>query len=169
MNLSLAAARPPTYARAQRAAAATEIPVRDSLQVWLDADFLTDNLQIGTLTHDRGAIRFAYDPSWLQHPLSFAIDPDLSLGDGVCHPKPDQGNFRVFDDSAPERWGQMLMKRREALSAKDEGRAPRTLYAWDYLIGVQDFTRQGALRLRREEERHFLSDHPRSAPPRSAM
>lgn len=116
--------------------AATEIPVSDSLQVWLDTDFLTGKLQIGTLTHDRSAIRFAYDPSWPQHPLSFAIDPDLSLGDGVFHPKPDQGNFRVFDDSAPDRWGQMLMKRREALSAKDEGRPPRTLYAWDYLIGV---------------------------------
>jgi hypothetical protein len=60
-----------------------EIPVSDSLQVWLDADFLTDKLQIGTLTHDRSAIRFAYDPSWLRHPLSFAIDPDLSLGEGV--------------------------------------------------------------------------------------
>jgi serine/threonine-protein kinase HipA len=93
----------------------------------MDADFLTDKLQIGTLTHDRSAIRFAYDPMWLQHPLSFAIDPDLSLGEGVFHPKPDQGNFRVFDDSAPDRWGQMLMKRRGALSAKDEGRTPRTL------------------------------------------
>jgi serine/threonine-protein kinase HipA len=139
--------------------------VSDSLQVWVDADFLTDKLQIGTLTHDRGAIRFAYDPSWLQHPLSFAIDPDLSLGEGVFHPKPEQGNFRVFDDSAPDRWGQMLMKRREALSAKDERRAPRTLYAWGYLIGVQDFTRQGALRLGRAGESHFLADHPRSAPP----
>jgi hypothetical protein len=52
-----------------------EIPVSDSLQVWIDADFLADKLQIGTLTHDRSAIRFAYDPSWLQYPLSFAIDP----------------------------------------------------------------------------------------------
>src|ERR1700689_4278099 len=77
-----------------------EFPVSDSLQVWVDADFLTDMLQIGTLTHDRGAIRFAYDPSWLQHPLSFAIDPDLSLSEGVFHPKPQQGNFRAFDDSA---------------------------------------------------------------------
>src|ERR1700730_18521094 len=127
MNLSLDAAQSPTCAQAQRAATATEIPVSDSLQVWLDADFLTDKLQIGTLTHDRSAIRFAYDSTWLQHPLSFAIDPDLSLGEGAFHPKPDQGNFRVFDDSAPDRWGQMLMKRREALNAKDERRAPRTV------------------------------------------
>lgn len=141
----------------------------DGLQVWLDADFLTQKLQIGSLRHDRGAIRFAYESEWLRHPLSFAIDPDLSLGDGVFHPQPDRGNFRVFDDSAPDRWGQMLMKRREALMTKDEGRAPRTLYTWDYLIGVQDLTRQGALRLRSDGDSHFLADHPRSAPPVASL
>jgi hypothetical protein len=49
----------------------------------LDTDFLTGKLQIGTLTHDRSAIRFAYDPSWLQHPLSVAIDPDVLGGWGI--------------------------------------------------------------------------------------
>src|SRR5258707_13012317 len=57
MNLSIDAARPPTYARAQRAAAATEIPVSDSLQVWLDADFLTGKLQIGTHRHRVRTVR----------------------------------------------------------------------------------------------------------------
>jgi serine/threonine-protein kinase HipA len=135
----------------------------------LDADFLTEKLRIGSLSHDRGAIRFAYESAWLRHPLSFAIDPDLSLGEGAFHPQPDRGNFRVFDDSAPDRWGQMLMKRREALSAKDEDRAPRTLYAWDYLVGVQDLTRQGALRLRNQGESHFVADHPKSAPPVASL
>ncbi len=141
----------------------------DDVEVWLDVEFHTERLHIGSLAHDRGAIRFEYEPAWLTHPVRFAIDPDLSLDEGVFHPRPDQGNFRVFDDSAPDRWGQMLMKRREALSAKDEGRAPRTLYAWDYLIGVQDFTRQGALRLRREGAGHFLADDPRSAPPVASL
>jgi len=74
-----------------------------TLQVWFDADFLTEKLHIGSLVHERGAIRFSYEPAWLHHPLSFAIDPDLSLGEGVFHPNPDLGNFRVFDDSAPDR------------------------------------------------------------------
>jgi serine/threonine-protein kinase HipA len=143
--------------------------VNDDVEVWLDAEFLTERLHIGSLAHDRGAVRFRYEPAWLTHPVRFAIDPDLSLDEGVFHPKPDQGNFRVFDDSAPDRWGQMLMKRREALSAKDEDRVPRTLYAWDYLIGVQDLTRQGALRLRREGAGHFLADDPRSAPPVASL
>ncbi len=141
----------------------------DSLEIWLDADFLAEPVSVGMLAHDRGAVRFTYDPTWLQHPLSFALDPDLSLGEGTFHPKAEQGNFRVFDDSAPDRWGQMLMKRREALSAKDAGRTARTLHAWDFLLGVQDFTRQGALRFRRSGETEFLASHALSAPPVTSL
>jgi hypothetical protein len=88
--------------------------VSEPLEVWLDADFVPERQRVGTLAHDRGTVRFHYDPSWLQHDLSFALDPDLSLGEGVHYPKPEQGNFRIFDDSAPDRWGQMLMKRADA-------------------------------------------------------
>ncbi|HEY1889406.1 MAG TPA: HipA domain-containing protein [Steroidobacteraceae bacterium] len=137
----------------------------ESLEVWLDADFVGERLRVGTLAHDRGTVRFSYEPTWLQHPLAFGLDPDLSLGEGAYYPKPEQGNFRIFDDSAPDRWGQMLMKRREALAAKDEGRAPRTLYAWDYLIGVQDLTRQGALRFCMPRGNIFLADDALAAPP----
>lgn len=97
----------------------------ESLEVWLDADFLPDRLQVGRLAHDRGSLRFSYEPAWLKHPLSFALDPDLSLSEGAFHPRPEQGNFGIFDDSAPDRWGQMLMRRREALAAKDAGRPAR--------------------------------------------
>jgi serine/threonine-protein kinase HipA len=141
----------------------------DSLEIWLDADFVAERQRVGTLAHERGTVRFSYEPAWLKHPLSFALDPDLSLGDGAYYPKPEQGNFRIFDDSAPDRWGQMLMKRREALAAKDEGRPARTLYAWDFLTGVQDLTRQGALRLRRTGEHAFLADEVLAAPPLTSL
>lgn len=144
-----------------------------SVEVWLDADFLESPLQIGVLSHDRGTVRFAYQEAWLRHRLAFPVDPDLTLGGGTFHPDPELGNFRVFDDSAPDRWGQTLMKRREALAAKDEGRAPRTLYAWDYLLGVQDLTRQGALRYRRVADGgagpEFLSSHALAAPPVTSL
>ena len=71
----------------------------EALEVWLDAAFINDRLRVGTLAHNRGAVRFSYDPAWLKHPLSFAVDPDLSLGEGACHPTPELGNFRVFDRS----------------------------------------------------------------------
>lgn len=138
---------------------------RDSaLEVWLDSD-LGPPCQVGTLAHDRGQVRFHYERVWLRDARAFALDPDLSLDEAPFFPKPELGNFGVFLDSSPDRWGQTLMKRREALQAKDEGRTPRTLYAWDFLIGVQDFTRQGALRFRLAGTEVFLGNEKRAAPP----
>ena len=77
--------------------------------------------------------------------------------------------FGVFLDSSPDRWGQTLMKRREALQAKDENRTPRTLYSWDFLIGVQDLTRQGALRFRRPGTDEFLGNEKMAAPPVTSL
>jgi len=142
--------------------------VTDDVEAWLDADFL-DRTRVGTLSHDRGTIRFAYDPAWLKNPQAFALDPDLSLGEGSYFPNAEAGNFRVFDDSAPDRWGQTLMKRRETLAAKDEGRKPRTLYAWDFLLGVEDVTRQGALRYRRPGEEVFLAHETMTVPPAAEL
>lgn len=139
------------------------------LEVWLDADIIKPPVQLGVLSHDRGNVRFNYENAWLQHPHRFNIDPDLSLDGATFHPNSELGNFGIFLDSSPDRWGQMLMKRREALEASDEGRNPRNLYAWDYLIGVQDLTRQGALRFRYPGTETFLSDHRLSAPPVSML
>lgn len=136
----------------------------NTLEVWLDDD-LGPARQVGTLAHDRGQIRFHYERDWLQDPRAFALDPDLSLDEHPFFPKPELGNFGIFLDSSPDRWGQTLMKRREALQAKDEQRSPRTLYAWDFLIGVQDLTRQGALRFRRPGTEAFLGDEKMAAPP----
>lgn len=136
----------------------------NTLEVWLDDD-LGPARQVGTLAHDRGQIRFHYERNWLKDPRAFALDPDLSLDEHPFFPKPELGNFGIFLDSSPDRWGQTLMKRREALQAKDEQRSPRTLYAWDFLIGVQDLTRQGALRFRRPDIEAFLGDEHMAAPP----
>jgi serine/threonine-protein kinase HipA len=135
-----------------------------TLEVWLDCD-LGPACLVGTLAHDRGQVRFHYDRNWLGQASAFALDPDLSLDESPFFPKPELGNFGVFLDSSPDRWGQTLMKRREALQAKDEQRTPRTLYAWDFLIGVQDFTRQGALRFRLAGTEEFLGHDKMAAPP----
>ena len=133
------------------------------LEVWLDCN-LAPACLVGTLAHDRGQIRFRYERSWLNNPRAFALDPDLSLDDAPFFPKPESGDFGIFLDSAPDRWGQTLIKRREALQAGDEGRSPRNLYAWDYLSAVQDFTRQGALRFRHSGTQEFLANEKLPAP-----
>ena len=136
----------------------------NNLEVWLDCD-LAEACLVGNLAHDRGQVRFRYAPTWLENPRAFALDPDLSLDSQPFFPKPELGNFGIFLDSSPDRWGQTLMKRRESLQAKDEGRTPRTLYAWDYLIGVQDITRQGGLRFRITGTEAFLDNDKFAAPP----
>ncbi|MDR2507592.1 MAG: type II toxin-antitoxin system HipA family toxin [Candidatus Accumulibacter sp.] len=137
----------------------------EKLEVWLDVDFLDAPYLVGRLSHDRGQIWFNYERSWLKNPACFALDPDLTLDAAPFFPKPETGNFGVFLDSSPDRWGQTLMKRRELLEAKDAKRQPKNLHAWDYLIGVQDETRQGALRFKREGEDKFLASDPLPAPP----
>ncbi|WP_048439925.1 type II toxin-antitoxin system HipA family toxin [Caenimonas sp. SL110] len=138
------------------------------LEVWLDCD-LGPKCMVGTLAHDRGQIRFRYEREWLRDARAFALDPDLSLDESPFFPKPELGNFGIFLDSSPDRWGQTLMKRREALQAKDEKRTPRTLYAWDFLVGVQDFTRQGGLRFRPVGTEEFLGNEKMAAPPITSL
>jgi serine/threonine-protein kinase HipA len=143
--------------------------MNEKLEVWLDADFVESKQRVGTLAHDRGQIRFNYDQQWLMHPLKFMLDPELTLDAAPFFPQAKAGNFGVFLDSSPDRWGQMLMERREKLEAKDENRKPKILYAWDYLLGVQDATRQGALRFCKEGESVFLNNHPLPAPPITSL
>ena len=138
------------------------------VEVWIDTD-IAPSTRVGTLHDDRGQIRFRYDAAWLAHPNAFDIDPTLALGDAPFFPNAATGNFGIFLDSSPDRWGQVLMQRREALAARDEQRRPRTLRPWDYLLGVQDATRQGALRFRDSVSGRFLGDEALAAPPATSL
>lgn len=97
------------------------------LEVWLDCD-LDEMRRVGTLSHDRGLVRFSDDKAWPKDAKSFMLDPDLSLDGHPFSPKPEAGNFGTVLDSSPDRWGQALVKRREALRAKDADEKPRTLH-----------------------------------------
>jgi len=136
----------------------------EEIWVWLDDPAYGPLQQIGTLSRgDRGSVRFSYEPGWLKHAHAFPLDPELDLTAGEFFP--GDSNFGVFMDSCPDRWGQILMKRREAVAAKEEGRTPKTLDPWEFLLGVQDCTRMGALRFSRPGEQLFLADEALSAPP----
>jgi serine/threonine-protein kinase HipA len=143
--------------------------VGEALEVWMDADFLPEQMLVGMLHHDHGQLRFVYSKPWLAHPAAFNLDPDLSLDRAPFFPRPELGNFGIFLDSSPDRWGQTLLQRRQALEAKDGKTKSRTLHAWDYLIGVQDSTRQGAFRFRHEGTDQFLDSHALAAPPVTSL
>ena len=86
-----------------------------------------------------------YDRSWLAHTHVLSLDPALALYGGPQYSPHDKPNFGVFLDSSPDRWGRLIMEQREAREARREKREPRTLRESDYLLGVHDAHRMGAL------------------------
>ncbi len=129
----------------------------DQIWVWLDDPAFGPLQHIGTMSRgERGTVRFAYEKTWLKHAHSFALDPEIDLSAGEFFP--GNSNFGIFMDSCPDRWGQGLMQRREILEAKEEARKPKTLDSWDFLLGVQDLTRMGALRFTRPGKQNYLAD-----------
>jgi len=107
---------------------------------------------------------FRYDDTWLLSEHARSIDPELSLFQGEQH---SSGNdiFRTFLDSCPDRWGRTLMQRREAILARQEDRPRHRLTELDYLLGVHDTYRMGALRFKKVETGPFLNDLDELAAP----
>jgi serine/threonine-protein kinase HipA len=105
----------------------------------------------------RESASFEYDPRWLAHPDRFSLEPALTLGPGPFHTAAGRSLFGGLGDSAPDRWGRVLMRRAERRRAERAGEAPRTLREIDYLLGVDDEARQGALRLAEVEGGPFLA------------
>lgn len=106
----------------------------------------------------RESATFEYDPAWLAHPERFALEPALTLDAGPLHTRDGHSLFGAFGDSAPDRWGRMLLRRAEGRKARDENRKARTLTEADYLLGVGDRTRSGALRFSMQEGGPFLAE-----------
>lgn len=110
----------------------------------------------GRSARGRESASFEYDAGWLEHPARFALEPALALGAGPQHTAGDRALFGALGDSAPDRWGRTLIQRDERRRARAEKRTVRTLSEIDYLLGVGDFARQGALRFAEAEGGPFL-------------
>jgi len=106
----------------------------------------------------RESATFEYDDTWLNHPERFALEPAMQLGPGPFHTAPDRSLFGAIGDSAPDRWGRVLMRRSEQRQAILAGQSPHTLQEIDYLLMVDDEVRQGALRFAKDEGGPFLAE-----------
>src|SRR5579863_8062641 len=106
---------------------------------------------------DRESASFEYDKSWLGHPERFSLEPALALGPGPYHTASGRALFGAIGDSAPDRWGRVLMRRAERMRAERGGRAPRAVREIDCLLMVDDKSRQGALRFAEREGGPFLA------------
>lgn len=113
---------------------------------------------------EKESATFEYDKDWLSNPLRFSLEPALSLDPGPFHT--ERALFGAIGDSAPDRWGRVLMRRAERRRAEKEGKAARTLTEIDYLLLVNDESRQGALRFKTSSSGAFLSaDAKKKIPP----
>lgn len=108
---------------------------------------------------------FEYDKGWLKKTgLTLTLDPELMPYSGRQYPT-GKNIFGLFADASPDRWGRVLMNKRERILAEKEGRKPSKLYDSDYLLGVYDETRMGGIRFKVNQEGPFLSDDNETAAP----
>ena len=99
---------------------------------------------------------FQYERNWINHRERFALEPALELTEGTYHTEMDRNMFGAIGDSAPDRWGRVLMRRSAARRAFSSNKQSQTLTEIDYLLGVYDEARQGALRFSEHIDGPFL-------------
>jgi serine/threonine-protein kinase HipA len=113
---------------------------------------------------DTGSQTFRYAPEYLALAGAYELDPALPLVDAAQHTPVGRAIFGAFSDCAPDRWGRRLITRAESRRVEREGGAARSFGEIDYLLGVRDDLRQGALRFRAPGSETFLAEEDRGVP-----
>ena len=134
-----------------------------------DAPMLLGRLFVSVIRQGE-TYSFEYDDEWLKkNKMSISLDPEIQSFVGRQFPN-GKNIFGLFADASPDRWGRVLMNKRERLLAEKEFRKPRKLYDSDYLLGVYDETRMGGIRFKLDIDGEFLSDdRETAAPPWAAL
>ena len=129
----------------------------------------TEPTLLGTLHIDHTKVKenysFEYERDWLKNnQYAVLLDPDLKMYAGRQFPG-EKDICGIFSDSSPDRWGRVLMTRCERILAEQEGRKPRKLLDSDFLLGVYDETRMGAIRFKLDPNGPFVSDDDKTPTP----
>lgn len=145
-----------------------------TIDIYIDDLYCPEPQRIGLLhaepSKGREVFDFEFDDRWLHDGRPYILDPDLQLYKGRQFLEEGKSNFGIFLDSSPDRWGRLLLDRREAIRARMESRQPRTLLESDYLLGVFDECRMGALRFKTRTDRGYMDSDPElSIPPIASL
>jgi serine/threonine-protein kinase HipA len=144
-------------------------PQKKEIYVYADWHGLKELTLVGKLFAEihraKEIFSFEYDQQWLDSKYAQSLDPALELFAGRQYPSNEKKNFGIFLDSSPDRWGRTLLERREAHSARVEVRKSRTMLESDFLLGVYDGHRMGALRFKLNPLGLFLDDNQENASP----
>ena len=141
-----------------------------SIWVYADWEQMEGPQLIGMLTaqslRGKEIFSFEYHEAWLHaNQAILYLDPNLGFYKGKQYLPEGKNNFGVFMDSAPDRWGRLLMRRREAWQAHLESREEKPLFESDYLLGVFDGHRMGGLRFKQEQDGEFMNNQKKMATP----
>ena len=132
--------------------------------VFADFDWLDKPELVGELCYEklRGSESYAFrfDDNWLKFHAGIKLSEDINNYPGLQYTQPGNDIFGCFSDALPDRWGRTLLKRREQIQASEEKRAVRNLSSFDYLMGIDDFSRMGGFRLKRELDGNFINVSP---------
>ena len=144
-----------------------------NIYVYADWKGLEGATEIGVLSAQlakgKKAFSFEYNKDWLKRNSYQLLDPEINFFSGPQYPT-DKENFGIFLDSMPDTWGKTLMKRRAAQEARSRNEKVPKLYEIDYLLGVYDESRMGALRFKTDREGPFLdNDTKNPTPPWSSL
>ena len=131
------------------------------ITVYADFNFLASPQELGTLGYERVRGKehfvFAYSREWLKQHGGLVLSGDLINAPALQYPRSTDSVFGFVKDSFPDRWGRLLLDRRERLMAQSEGRSVRILSNYDYLTGIEDFTRMGGIRYKSEDGGDYIN------------
>ena len=131
------------------------------LYVFADFDWLKEPRLVGELSYEslRGSdsYGFCYSNEWLKDYGSLFLSDDLNNYPGQQYTTPDKDIFGCFSDALPDSWGRTLINRREQILAKEEKRPVRRLSSFDYLIGIEDFSRMGGFRFKESMDGEYIN------------
>ncbi len=132
-----------------------------TLYVYADFDWLTEPMLVGELGYEslRGSDSYAFkfDNDWLRQYGSLFLSADINNYPGQQYTQPGHDIFGCFSDALPDRWGRLLLNRREQILAVEERRPIRRLSSFDYLIGIDDFSRIGGFRFKTIPDGDFIN------------
>ena len=131
------------------------------LYVFADFDWLKEPRLIGELSYEslRGSdsYGFCYSDDWLRDYGNLFLSDDLNNYPGQQYTAPGKDIFGCFSDALPDRWGRTLINRREQILAKEEKRPIRRLSSFDYLVGIEDYSRMGGLRFKDSLDGEYIN------------
>ena len=132
-----------------------------TLYVYADFDWLDEPMLVGELGYEslRGSdsYSFKYDNDWLRQYGSLYLSADINNYPGQQYTQPDRDIFGCFNDALPDRWGRLLLNRREQILATEDKRPVRKLSSFDYLMGIDDYSRMGGFRFKEKQDGEYIN------------